>query len=419
MFQRKRLRCRTMEQPQVQVRRVLRRQLPQPVPVGQPTLFEPALPLEHTEPSPGEPRHVGMSSPDNGYFFLAERPIWNEFPSFINIELREVRPGELAMACLRSRLVSDVSNMQHRYLFGLVHWLLMKHCCIKFVEPSESHVTHNHFLLLRDFWLSRNLGNVKLSSYRSDDYLPRGLFDGLRSAVTTLDTLELMSMRFFGLQMLCEMLGRRRSSDLLREYAAYLLGRWPILCLPVNQLFWNLRYLRSILSHRRVNHDDCRTASEANVCFLLVELSLWNELLRVNFELRAVSAARLVLTCPNGRVVSTFSNRQRRNSFVGVHMVLTEQCTNNFLELCEPRISQNHFLFRDGLHISRYMWYINLPGYLAETLYQSVTTHDRLDGMHMASRISACRHCTSYSSACALLSRELDPRARDRDTVGR
>ncbi|XP_065292895.1 uncharacterized protein [Dermacentor albipictus] len=153
-----------------------------------------------------------MTSTANGYFLLAERPIWNEFPSFINFELREVRPRELALACLRSRLVSDAFNMQRWYSIWVAHWLFLKHSCIKFVEPSESHVTHNHFLLLRDFWLSRNLGNVKLGSYRSDDYLPRGLVDTLRSVVTTLDTLELMSLRFFGLEMLCEMLGRRRSS---------------------------------------------------------------------------------------------------------------------------------------------------------------------------------------------------------------
>ncbi|XP_075560089.1 uncharacterized protein LOC142592029 isoform X2 [Dermacentor variabilis] len=331
-----------------------------------------------------------MTSTANGYFLLAERPIWNEFPSVINFELREVRPGELALVCLRSRLVSDASYMQHRYSFGLVHWLLMKHYCINFVEPSESHVTHNHFLLLHDFWLSCNLANVKLHRDRSDDYLPKDLVDALHSTATTLDTLEIMSARFFGLHMLCEMLGRCRSSDRLREYMAYLVGSCLTLRLPVNQLFSNMRYLRSILTHRQVNHDNWRTASDANIGFLLAELSLWNEFLLLNFDLRAVSAGRLFLTCSHRRVVPVSSNIQRRYSFVRVQRVPMKLRLIKFLELCEPRISQNHFMIRDGLRLWPYTSYVKVihyqleyysPRYLTETLHSPLTTLDTMVGV--------------------------------------
>ncbi|KAL1436587.1 hypothetical protein MTO96_049490 [Rhipicephalus appendiculatus] len=93
-------------------------------------------------------------------------------------------------------------------------------------------------------------------------------------------------------------------SGRLRDYAAYLVANHPNLCPSVNQLFSNLRYLRSILSHGRVNHDRSCTAGAPEGCYVLAELSLWNEFLWVaNFELREFGPGRLALACLRGRVV--------------------------------------------------------------------------------------------------------------------
>ncbi|KAH7979849.1 hypothetical protein HPB49_011582 [Dermacentor silvarum] len=325
-----------------------------------------------------------LASTANGYFLFAQLPIWNEFLSVINVKLREVSPGQVALACLRGRLAFVASNMQRRHSFGLIHWLLMEYCGIKFVELCESNTFQSNFLFLDDFWLSCNLWHVKLCSYLLDDYLPKGLVDALRSAVTTLDTLEIMSARFLSV----------RSCERLREYAAYLVGSCSSLCLPVNQPFSNLRYPRSIPSHRRVNYN-WRTASEANACFLLAELTLLvnfvvNKFLWVNFEIQAVGAGRLALARLHGRVVLVSSNMQRRHSFVRVRPMVLELRSVKFLELCEPRISQNHFLFRGGLRVSRHMWYVKLCHYLLEDYsnkclieapHSPVTTLDTLESV--------------------------------------
>ncbi|XP_070394723.1 uncharacterized protein [Dermacentor albipictus] len=197
-------------------------------------------------------------------------------------------------------------------------------------------------------------------------------------------------------------------SGRLREYAAYLVGSYPSLCPSVNQLFSNLRYLRSILSHRRVDHDKSCTASATEGCFLIAELSLWNEFLWViNFELREVSPGRLALACLRGRVVPVASNMQRRHSFVLVHWLLMEHRCIEFVELCESRISQNHFLFRDGLRLSRNLRHVKLcyyllddypPRDLMDALRSTVATLDTLEivsvrfssvGVHMLCELIA------------------------------
>ncbi|KAH7978548.1 hypothetical protein HPB49_005838 [Dermacentor silvarum] len=41
----------------------------------------------------------------DGCFLLAELSGWNRFRSIVNIELRELRPGQLALNCVRTRVV--------------------------------------------------------------------------------------------------------------------------------------------------------------------------------------------------------------------------------------------------------------------------------------------------------------------------
>ncbi|KAH6928976.1 hypothetical protein HPB50_022353 [Hyalomma asiaticum] len=178
-------------------------------------------------------------------------------------------------------------------------------------------------------------------------------------------------------------------SGRLREYASYLVTNYPSLCPSVNQLFSNLRYLESILSRRHVDHDKSCTADSADGCFLLAELSLWNEFLWViNFELREFGPGRLALACLRGRVAPLASNMQRRHSSVLVHWLLMEHRCIEYVELCESRISQKHFLFRDGLRLSRNLRHVKLcyyllddypPRDLIEALHSKVTMLDTLE----------------------------------------
>ncbi|KAH7977710.1 hypothetical protein HPB49_003205 [Dermacentor silvarum] len=101
----------------------------------------------------------------------------------------------------------------------------------------------------------------------------------------------------------CKM-GPRRGH--LREFCAHLVGSYPSVCPSVNQLFYNLHCMRSIMGHRRVDLDKSCTASAADDCFIVAELSQWNNFLWViNIEPRE---GRLALACLRGRVVPVASN---------------------------------------------------------------------------------------------------------------
>lgn len=77
------------------------------------------------------------------------------------------------------------------------------------MELRDSGVQQNLFLIRDGFWLSRNLGHVKLCNYLLNVYPPRDLMDALRSTVAALDTLEIVSVHFpsVGVPMQCKLLG--------------------------------------------------------------------------------------------------------------------------------------------------------------------------------------------------------------------
>ncbi|KAH7977712.1 hypothetical protein HPB49_003207 [Dermacentor silvarum] len=139
-----------------------------------------------------------------GCFHLAELTLWNNFLWVINVELRQVR---LALACMCGRVVLFASNLQRRRSFILVHWPEMQHRSTKFVELRESRRRP------KQFWeglsVSRNLRHARLCNHLLD-YTPRDLMDAHSSTVTTLDTLEIVSVRFssVGVRLLCELRDR-------------------------------------------------------------------------------------------------------------------------------------------------------------------------------------------------------------------
>ncbi|KAH7977693.1 hypothetical protein HPB49_003188 [Dermacentor silvarum] len=140
----------------------------------------------------------------DGCFQLAELSLWNNFLWVINIELRQVR---LALDCIRGRRVPLACTMQRRRSVILVHWPLMEHHSIEFVELNESRMSPKQ--LRGGTELGGHLRHARLC-YRLLDYPTKDLMDALRSTVTMLDTLEIVSVCFssVGVSMLYNLLDR-------------------------------------------------------------------------------------------------------------------------------------------------------------------------------------------------------------------
>ncbi|KAH7979876.1 hypothetical protein HPB49_011749 [Dermacentor silvarum] len=137
-------------------------------------------------------------------------------------------------------------------------------------------------------------------------------------------------------------------SGRLRESAAYMVGSHPSVCPSVNPLFSNLRGMRNIMGHHRVDLDKSCNPSAANGCFHLAERSLCNNFPWViNTELRE---GWPVLACLRGPVVPLAPNMQSRRLFILVHWLLMHRHSTEFVELRESRLSPKHF--RGGLELS-------------------------------------------------------------------
>ncbi|KAH7959868.1 hypothetical protein HPB49_014482 [Dermacentor silvarum] len=170
-------------------------------------------------------------------------------------------------------------------------------------------------------------------------------------------------------------------SGRLGESGAYLVGSYPSVCPLVNQLFSILHSTRSIIGHRLAVLDKSCTSSAADGCFHLAELSLWNNFLWVtNIELRD---GRLALVCLRGRVVPVASDVQRVYLFL---LLMGKICIES-VELCKFRTSQEQFLLRDVLNVSRNLRHgrlcYHLLDYLTrdlmDVLLSTVTTLDTLE----------------------------------------
>lgn len=132
----------------------------------------------------------------NGCFLHAELSRWNELLWVINFQLREASLCRWSLVGLRGRTVPVVSKLQRRHSFALVHWLLMNYRCIVFVELCESGIEQDRFLIRDGLRLSSDMVHGKQRNSLLDDYLTRDLNHALRSTVTAVDMLQIMSMRF-------------------------------------------------------------------------------------------------------------------------------------------------------------------------------------------------------------------------------
>ncbi|XP_049518817.1 uncharacterized protein LOC125943509 [Dermacentor silvarum] len=188
--------------------------------------------------------------------------------------------------------------------------------------------------------------------------------------------------------------------DRLRESGAFLVGRYPSVCPSVNQLVSNLRCMRNMMGHRRVDLAKSFTASAADGCFHLPELSLWNNSMWViKIELRE---GRLALA---RRVVSLASNMQRRRSFILVHWPLMQHYSIESVELHESR--RRPELFGGDLQLSGNLRHARLCHYLLHyptrdlmnALRSTVTTLDTLESVSV--RFSS----VGVSMLCNLLDR--------------
>ncbi|KAH7981162.1 hypothetical protein HPB49_022131 [Dermacentor silvarum] len=138
-------------------------------------------------------------------FLLAELSGWNRFRSIVNIELRELRPGQLALTCLRRRVVHVPSKIQRRYPFALVHVLLMEDPSIELLELCSSSISQNHLFFRDGVELSGSMRHGLIRYYQLLDYPPRELTDARHSTGTPLYMVEIVSAYFasVGVHMLC------------------------------------------------------------------------------------------------------------------------------------------------------------------------------------------------------------------------
>ncbi|XP_054919887.1 uncharacterized protein [Dermacentor andersoni] len=192
-------------------------------------------------------------------------------------------------------------------------------------------------------------------------------------------------------------------SGRLRQSAACVVGSCPSVHRSVNQLFSNVRCVRSKSGHHQVDLDRACTASAADGCLHLSELSLWNNFLWV--IIIKLREGRLGLACQRGRVVPLAFNMRRRRSFILVHWPLIQHRSIEFLEQLELRMSRKQFQLRDGLELSEHLRHARPCYHLLdyptrdpmEALRSTVTTMNRL-GI-----LSVHFSCVGVSMPCELL----------------
>ncbi|XP_054919794.1 uncharacterized protein [Dermacentor andersoni] len=148
-------------------------------------------------------------------------------------------------------------------------------------------------------------------------------------------------------------------SGRLQESAACLVRSCPSLCLSVNQLFSNVRCVRSILGHHPVDLDRSCTASAADGCCQLAELSVCNNFLWV-ITIIKLREGRLGPACLREPVVPLAFNMRRRHTFLLVRWRLKEHRSIEFLELLESRMSPKQFQLLDGAELSEHLRHARL-----------------------------------------------------------
>ncbi|XP_054919859.1 uncharacterized protein [Dermacentor andersoni] len=132
------------------------------------------------------------ASAADGCLHLSKLSLWNNFLWVIIIKLRE---GRLGLACQRGRVVPLAFNMRRRRSFILVHWPLIQHRSIEFLEQLELRMSRKQFQLRDGLELSEHLRHAR-PCYHLLDYPTRDPMEALRSTLTTMDRLEILSERF-------------------------------------------------------------------------------------------------------------------------------------------------------------------------------------------------------------------------------
>ncbi|XP_077536815.1 uncharacterized protein LOC144149153 [Haemaphysalis longicornis] len=144
-----------------------------------------------------------------GCRLAAKLAAWNDFLWPLDAELRETRPGRFAMVGLPSPMLPTAFSTQRRHAGVLAHWFLTKHRCFESVEICQSRMPQKHSLLCDGLRLSHGLRHGKFGYYGLDDTSPKDILAAFTSTLTTLDTLEIVSVRFsdVSMGMLCDFLG--------------------------------------------------------------------------------------------------------------------------------------------------------------------------------------------------------------------
>lgn len=160
---------------------------------------------------------------------------------------------------------------------------------------------------------------------------------------------------------------RHRRGHKLEEYAEYLYERCPGLS-TVNKIHADLRYIKGIISGKRINHDLPCTEGAGKLCQIWGDLTLWNEFLwLVDAQLLEVTPGVLGVVCLHGEVSApVYDNILRRHACMLLHWLVKEHRCVKVLELEGTVIPRGHHLFCDALRVSSGLRRLKLRRYYFE-----------------------------------------------------
>ncbi|KAH9367247.1 hypothetical protein HPB48_007279 [Haemaphysalis longicornis] len=122
---------------------------------------------------------------------------WNRLLWFVKVELKETRPGKLAVVSLPNAIFRDINRDEVRCAAVGLYWLLSQHHCVVSVEPPKLLLENYPELFWSALEQSTSVQALKLSNYAFDDE-SASLFFSAVSRSARLERIEWDHIRFLG-----------------------------------------------------------------------------------------------------------------------------------------------------------------------------------------------------------------------------
>ncbi|CAN7985038.1 unnamed protein product [Ixodes hexagonus] len=155
-----------------------------------------------------------------------------------------------------------------------------------------------------------------------------------------------------------------RKGQKLQAYAEHLYERCPGLS-TLKQIESSMRYTKSVLSGKKINHDLPCTGGNGKLCQILDDLTVWNEFLWIlDAQLQELSPGVLGVVVLRGYYAApVYSNPPIRHAAMLLHWLLMEHPCVKVLELRERFLEKYPMLFCDALRESSGLTRLKLSKY--------------------------------------------------------